>query len=435
METKFIDRSTSIYGTGSSARFLDDSEVTALIHAGMASLDIDGRRVLLIVPDGTRTAPLPLLFRCIHTELASRVAALDVLIALGTHQPMTAAQIDRHLGVLPGEWQTVFRGVRVFNHQWDDPATFVSVGEITTAEIESLSGGLLSASVEVRINRKALEYDLLLICGPVFPHEVVGFSGGNKYLFPGISGREVIDVSHWLGALLTSYAIIGKLGVTPVRHLIDRAAALIPTPKQYVAAVVAPDHGRLCGLFIGAPEEAWKAAAHLSAQVHIRYIEQPFQQVLSIVPGMYQDMWTAAKGMYKVEPIVADGGEVIIYAPHITEFSVTHGATLAAIGYHVRDYFVKQWDRFCHYPWGVLAHSTHLAGVGTYDPVDGEQRRIRVTLATGISPERCIAHHIGYRDPATIDVAAWAGRESEGVLVVPRAGEILYRLRHTNVNE
>ncbi len=419
----------------SSSQWLDDDEVTATIRAGMASLDVDGRRVLLIVPDGTRTVPLPLLFRCIHAELASRVAALDVLIALGTHQPMTTAQIERHLGIHPEEWTTRFREMRVFNHQWDDPAAFVSVGEITAAEIESLSSGLLSTSVTVRINRKALEYDLLLICGPVFPHEVVGFSGGNKYLFPGISGREVIDVSHWLGALLTSYAIIGRPGVTPVRHLIDRAAALVPTPKQCVAAVVAPDHGRLCGLFIGAPEEAWQAAAHLSAQVHIRYIEHPFRQVLSIVPGMYQDMWTAAKGMYKVEPIVEDGGEVIIYAPHITEFSVTHGAMLAAIGYHVRDYFVKQWDRFCHYPWGVLAHSTHLAGVGTYDPVDGEQRRIRVTLATGISPERCAAHHIGYRDPATIDVAAWAGRESEGVLVVPKAGEILYRLRHTSVNE
>ncbi len=419
----------------SSSQWLDDDEVAATIRAGMASLDVDGRRVLLIVPDGTRTVPLPLLFRCIHAELALRVAALDVLIALGTHQPMTTAQIERHLGIHPEEWTTRFREMRVFNHQWDDPATFVSVGEITAAEIESLSGGLLSTSVEVRINRKALEYDLLLICGPVFPHEVVGFSGGNKYLFPGISGREVIDVSHWLGALLTSYAIIGRPGVTPVRHLIDRAAALVPTPKQCVAAVVAPDHGHLCGLFIGAPEEAWQAAAHLSAQVHIRYIEHPFRRVLSIVPGMYQDMWTAAKGMYKVEPIVEDGGEVIIYAPHITEFSVTHGATLAAIGYHVRDYFVKQWDRFCHYPWGVLAHSTHLAGVGTYDPVDGEQRRIRVTLATGISPERCAAHHIGYRDPATIDVAAWAGRESEGVLVVPKAGEMLYRLRHANVNE
>ncbi|MCS7290413.1 MAG: lactate racemase domain-containing protein [Roseiflexus sp.] len=414
---------------------MDNEEVVAIINEGMASLDVDGKRVLLIVPDGTRTVPLPLLFRSIHAALAPRVAALDVLIALGTHQPMTAAQIDRHLGVLPGEWETTFRGVRAFNHRWDDPKTFASVGVISASEIETLSNGLLAVPVEVRINRMALEYDCLLICGPVFPHEVVGFSGGNKYLFPGISGREVIDVSHWLGALITSYVIIGAPSVTPVRRLIDRAASLVPTPKHCVAVVVAPENGRICGIFIGSPEEAWQAAAHLSAQVHIRYVDRPFQQVLSVVPTMYQDMWTAAKGMYKVEPVVADGGEVIIYAPHITEFSVTHGATLAAIGYHVRDYFVKQWDRFRHYPWSVLAHSTHLAGVGEYDPLHGERPRIRVTLATGISAERCAAHNVGYRDPATIDPAAWAGRETEGVLLVPRAGEMLYRLRNVSAQE
>jgi nickel-dependent lactate racemase len=412
-----------------------NDEIAAIVHQGMASLDADGKRVLLIVPDGTRTVPLPLLFRHIHAALASRVAALDVLIALGTHQPMTTAQIDRHLGVVPKEWETTFRGVRVFNHRWDDPDTFVSVGVIPASEIETLSNGMLAVPVDVQINRMALEYDCLLICGPVFPHEVVGFSGGNKYLFPGISGREVIDVSHWLGALITSYAIIGVPGVTPVRRLIDRAAALVPTPKHCIAVVVSPENGQIGGIFTGSPEEAWQAAARLSAQMHIRYVDRPFRQVVSVVPPMYRDMWTAAKGMYKVEPVVADGGEVIIYAPHITEFSVTHGATLAAIGYHVRDYFVRQWDRFQHYPWGVLAHSTHLSGVGEYDPLHGERPRIRVTLATGISAERCVAHNVGYRDPATIDPAAWSGREAEGVLLVPKAGEMLYRLRHAGVQE
>jgi len=424
-----IDLPEKVYGSGDAARFLSDDEVAAVVREGLNPIAVDGRRVLLIVPDGTRTVPLPLLFRCIHAALAPRVAALDVLIALGTHQPMTPAQINRHLGVMPGEWETTFRGVRVFNHEWSDPATCIPVGVIDAAEIEALSNRLLAVPVEVRINRKALEYDHLVICGPVFPHEVVGFSGGNKYLFPGISGREVIDVSHWLGALITSYAIIGVPGTTPVRRLIDRAAALVPTPKWCIAVVVAPENGRLCGIFSGTPEDAWQAAAHLSAQVHIRYVDRPFRRVLSVIPEMYQDMWTAAKGMYKLEPVVADGGEIIIYAPHITEFSTTHGATLAEIGYHVRDYFVRQWERFRHYPWSVLAHSTHLAGSGEYDPERGERPRIRVTLATGISPERCAAHHVGYCDPATINPAEWAGREAEGLLLVPKAGELLYRLR------
>jgi nickel-dependent lactate racemase len=418
-----------MYGYGYTDRVLTDDEVAAIVAEGLAPEELDGRRVLLIVPDGTRTAPMPQLFRLIHAALAPRVAQLDVLIALGTHQPMSEAQIDAHLGVARSEWDTTFAGVRVFNHHWEDPATFITLGAITADEVAAISGGMLSRAVEVRVNRLVTEYDRLLICGPVFPHEVVGFSGGNKYLFPGVSGPEVINLSHWLGALITSYAIIGTPGITPVRRVIDRAAGMVPTPKTCAALVVAPGGTRLAGLFVDTPEAAWEAAAALSAQLHVRYVERPFERVLAVMPPMYQDIWTAAKGMYKLEPVVADGGELVIYAPHITEFSYTHGTLLAEVGYHVRDYFVRQWQRFEGYPWGVLAHSTHLRGAGEYDLELGERPRIRVTLATGISRERCAAHNLGYLDPAAVDVAAWADREHEGLLLVPKAGEILYRLK------
>jgi lactate racemase len=180
---------------------------------------------------------------------------------------------------------------------------------------------------------------------------------------------------------------------------------------------------------VGPAQEAWSAAADLSAQVHVIYVDRPYRQVLSVMPGMYDDIWTAAKGMYKLEPVIADAGEVIIYAPHIDEISYTHGAIIDAIGYHVRDYFVKQWDRFRDYPWGVLAHSTHLRGIGAYDAATGiEAPRIQVTLATSIPEERCRRVNLGYRDPATVDPAAYAGREDEGILLVPHAGEMLYRL-------
>jgi len=145
---------------------------------------------------------------------------------------------------------------------------------------------------------------------------------------------------------------------------------------------------------------------------------------------MYDDIWTAAKGMYKLEPVIETGGEVIIFAPHIDEISYTHGALLREVGYHVRDYFLKQWDRFQNYPGGVLAHSTHLRGLGEFDPSTGEERpRIKVTLATGISKERCRSVNLNYLDPASINLAEWEGREDEGILLVRQAGEMLYRLR------
>ena len=412
-------------GLGFTDRLLTEAEIASLTHAALQS--VTAQRILVIVPDGTRTAPIPHMFRLLHQELRHRTTALDFLIALGTHQPMNEMQINKLLGVEPDEWRTTFSDIKVYNHEWSDPATFVTLGTIPADDISTITQGMLHESVDVRINKLVNDYDLLLICGPVFPHEVVGFSGGNKYLFPGVSGPEVINISHWLGALITSFDIIGVQGITPVRQIINRAAGMVKTPKLCLAMVVAQGTKELAGLYTGTPETAWAEAAALSAQIHIRYLEQPFQRVLSIMPEMYDDIWTGAKGMYKLEPIVADGGEIIIYAPHITEFSYTHGTLLAEIGYHTRDYFLKQWDKFKHYPGGVLAHSTHLRGKGTYDE-HGEHPRISVTLATGISAERCHAHNLGYLDPTSIDVSQWLNREEDGILVIPKAGELLFRL-------
>jgi hypothetical protein len=142
---------------------------------------------------------------------------------------------------------------------------------------------------------------------------------------------------------------------------------------------------------------------------------------------MYEDIWTAGKCMYKLEPVVADGGTLIIYAPHIDEVSYTHGRVLDEVGYHVRDYFVSQWDRFQRYPWGVLAHSTHVKGIGTCEN-GRESPRVNVVLATRIPEERCRRINLGYMDPDTIDPADYANREAEGILYVPKAGETLFRL-------
>jgi nickel-dependent lactate racemase len=150
--------------------------------------------------------------------------------------------------------------------------------------------------------------------------------------------------------------------------------------------------------------------------------------VLSMAATMYDDLWTAAKAMYKLEPAIEDGGEVIIYAPHINEISYTHGKLLDKIGYHTRDYFLTQMDKFKDIPGGVMAHSTHVKGIGTCE--NGvEKPRIKVTLATSIPKERVDKINLGYMDPSKIDVAAWEGREDEGIVVIHKAGEMLYRLK------
>ncbi len=415
-----------------------ESQTRSILAEGLAQADLSGKRVLILVPDGTRSGPMPLFFRLFHEILGGEVAALDYLIALGTHQPMSHEAICRHFGVTPAEMAGKYAAIRVFNHHWERPETFVRLGVIPTAEVEALSDGFFRQDVPVTVNRLILDYDHLIVCGPVFPHEVAGFSGGNKYFFPGISGPEVIDFSHWLGALITNYEIIGKKD-TPVRRLIDRAAGMIDLPKLFCCFVVKPalrgdeyiaaEGGQdLHGLFVGPHETAWPAAVELSEQVNILWTCRTYNRVLSVMPRLYDDIWTAAKGMYKLEPVIADGGEVTILAPHIEEISYTHGRILDEVGYHVRDYFVKQWDRFKHYPWGVLAHSTHLRGLGSYEG-GVERARIDVHLATRIPAERCRRVNLGYRDPDSIRLEEWAGLQDEGVLLVPHAGEMLYRAR------
>ncbi|MBI5387538.1 MAG: DUF2088 domain-containing protein [Verrucomicrobia bacterium] len=384
-----------------------------------------GKRVLLIIPDHTRTAPVGLMFKSLHAQIGGVTKAFDILVALGTHQPMSEEAICQRLEITAEERRSRYGKVIFHNHAWDNPAALKQVGTLTPADVSALTDGLFSMEVPVEINKLVFEYDQVIIVGPVFPHEVVGFSGGNKYLFPGVGGPQILNFFHWLGAVVTNPMIIGNKW-TPVRRVVDKAGALVTVPKLCFCMVV---EGRdLAGLYAGTPEGAWEAASELSRQLHITYKDHPFKTILSCAPAMYDELWTGGKCMYKLEPVLADGGELIIYAPHISEICVSHGKVIEEVGYHCRDYFLKQWDKFKHYPWGVLAHSTHVRGIGRMD--DGvEKCRAQVTLATAIPESVCQKINLGYRDPRSIRQEDFTHREDEGVLLVPKAGEMLYHLK------
>ena len=387
-----------------------------------------GQRVLVLIPDHTRSLPLPFLFRELVKVLAD-TAQLDFMVALGTHPGLPRESMNRLVGISDEERTSIFSHVGLQNHAWDDPSALTTLGVMEDDEIRSIAGdhwhSSLPRQVQIRLNRAAVEHDHVLILGPTFPHEVVGFSGGAKYLFPGISGSEMIDATHWLGALA---GVVGTIGIrdTPVRAMIHAAARRLSTPVTLIALTVVGSG--LSGLFIGDHESAWSAAADLSAQRHVRWCDTPFQRVLSCAPAMYDELWTGAKAMYKLEPAVAVGGEVVIYAPHLDTVSHVHGKYIYDVGYHILPYFLADWDRFRHVPLGVLAHSTHLRGSGVMDG-DVERPNVRVTLASRISADDCARLNLGYMDPDTVNFDEWRDREDEGVLFVPKAGETLYRVR------
>lgn len=404
---------------------LSKGQIQEIIAAGTPASLYENRRILVLTPDGTRSCPLAMMIHILAEAIGSRAAKLDFMVALGTHPILREEQILKLFGITPEDKKNRFRHSAFFCHRWDLPETFHRLGRLSEQEVEILSRGLLRESVPIDINRRIFDYDLLVILGPVFPHEVVGFSGGAKYLFPGISGGEFLHFFHWLGALITCPQIIGEKD-TPVRQMIHRAIELIGLPLHCLAMVVDPQN-RLPGLFAGDIRTAWAAAADLSAKIHIVTKKKPYRIVLGRAPEMYDEIWTAGKVMYKLEQVVADGGKLIIYAPHIRRISSSWEAEIEKIGYHTRDYFLAHPERFRDAPRCVLAHSTHVRGIGTC--INGiEKPRIEVILSTTIPREKCLKMNLGYLDPAEVRLEDFRNREDDGILYVDHAGEVLYRL-------
>ncbi|MHC4243755.1 MAG: lactate racemase domain-containing protein [Planctomycetota bacterium] len=403
---------------------VDNSQAGEAVGEFFAQNDYASKRILVIIPDNTRSGPIGDVFKLMFDCLENKAKAVDCLVALGTHQPLSEEQICTRLCMTAEQRSSKYASVNFFNHEWEKAETFTSIGRITADEIEQISGGLFREEVDIAINKKILEYDEFFILGPVFPHELVRFSGRHKYIFPGIAGDDIIHFFHWLGGVITNPVINGNKW-TPTRQVVEKAASFLTMPHKLFAIVALEED--LKGIFIGDTAEAWEKAADLSEQVHITYKDKSYNTILGLAPEMYDDIWTAGKVMYKLEPILADGATLIIYAPHITEISYTHGKWLDKIGYHTRDYFLKRMEQFEGVPRGIIAHSTHVKGIGTYID-DVEKPRVNVVLATSIDKERCDKVNLGYMNPDEVNIADYENKEDHGILVVQHAGEVLHRL-------
>lgn len=416
-----------ISGYGTAEAVLSSAEMRDIISAALPEDKIRHKRLLVLTPDSTRTCPLPDMVRALNDIVGKAAARLDFMVALGTHTPMPEEKILELYGIDEHQ-RSSFANSSFLNHRWDLEETMTRIGWIEAEDIEQLSGGRLRERVPVDINRAVFDYDLIIICGPVFPHEVVGYSGGAKYLFPGISGGEFLHAFHWLGAVVTCAGTIG-IKHTPVREVINKAMELIDT-EVFCLAMVVKSQTELFGLFAGDYKQAWSKAADLSEQVHVIEKEQAYPIVFGVCPPMYNEIWTGGKVMYKLEQVVADGGKLIIYAPHITEVSRTWGTDIERIGYHIVDYFLEQPGKFTDIPRGVLAHSTHVRGTGMMQ--DGvEKPRIDVVIASQIPPETCAKINLGYLSPDNIDPEEFRNREDQGILFVEKAGEILHRVKQS----
>ncbi|THB73537.1 MAG: DUF2088 domain-containing protein [Desulfobulbaceae bacterium] len=415
-----------VLGAGNLTSGLSETDIRSVMESGLVPELYENKKVLVLTPDTTRTCPLPLMISILQELIGDGAERLDFMVALGTHQPLSEERILELYGITEEQREQLYADTIFHNHRWDLESTFKRIGYLSEKDTTEVSGGRLKEKVPVDINKAIFDYDQLLILGPVFPHEVVGYSGGAKYLFPGISGGEFLHFFHWLGAVVTCPGTIG-IKHTPVREVINKAMKLVDVPV-FCMSMVVKSKSELFGFYLGDYIESWEAAADLSEKIHVIYKDKQFQTVLGVCPEMYYELWTGGKVMYKLEQVVAPGGKLIIYAPHITEVSRTWGNYMDKIGYHIVDYFLTQPDKFTDIPRGVLAHSTHVRGIG--EMKDGREKpRIEVVLASSLSEEECQKINLGYMDYRSINLDDYKNREDEGVLFVDHAGETLHLVK------
>ena len=394
-----------------------------IIHEALKEIQ-PHERVLAIISDKTRDDNTDQLFPIVNrflTELG--VAKFDALVAQGTHPPMTQAQKLAKIGIPD------FAG-RIFDHCWDRAEEIVTLGELSLETVSSLTGGLIERAVPVTINKllSAGVYDTVLVFGATVPHEVAGFAGGAKYFFPGVAGPELTHTTHWLGALAGIENTIGEVE-TPTRKLIEAAVELVPARIISLNAVVSRGaDGKLItyALFAGDIKDAFRRAAAISREVHIRYTGRKYKRVIALLDPHYDELWVGGKASYKLGAIIQDGGELIIFAPHLTKLSETHGALIEKYGYapleSVRDMLgvsEELRENLC-----IAAHLAHVAYAGRIDSDGNIVPRYRITMASGLDDQTCKRVNLGYLDYRTFDYAT----TDPDTLIVENAGRDLYKV-------
>jgi nickel-dependent lactate racemase len=418
----------SFIGKGSPDLDLSPGELREILEQTLLRI-APGARVLAIIPDKTRDDNTDLLFPFAADILTAReVAQFDALVAQGTHVPMTDDEKRSKIGFSAGAPAGVLG--EIFDHQWNVPGELTTIGELSAAEVTRLTGGLINDAVPVNLNRRLAPgvYDTILVFSATVPHEVAGFAGGAKYFFPGVAGPDLTHATHWLGALASIENVIGRVE-TETRHMIEAAADLVSAQIITLNSVVTRDDEnrlRTHALFTGDFRSAFRAAARVSSHVHIKYTGRKYRRVVALLDEHYDELWVGGKASYKLGGIIDEGGELIIYAPHLRAISETHGKLIEKYGYAPLDR-VREMVALSTELQNNLAVAAHLAHVSYAGKRNAEGRvipRYRITMASALDEDTCRRVNLGFMDYRKFRREDY--ENDPDTLVVERAGRDLY---------
>ena len=416
-------------GTGAPEADLTAADFRKILGQALSNVS-SGERILAIISDKTRDDNTPELFPIAAEILAEKnISKLDALVAQGTHSPMNDADKLSKIGAK--SLTEIPNLENIFDHDWSDPEKLTVIGEIGAEKVRAVTENLFDKPIKLSINKLLADgnYDCILIFGATVPHEVAGFAGGAKYFFPGVAGAELTHATHWLGALNSIEKTIGRVE-TPTRHLIEAAADFIPAEVISITSVVSrADENRLQthALFAGDFRLALRRAAEISRQIHIKYTGRKYKRVVALLDEHYDELWTGGKASYRLGAIIETGGELIIFAPHLTCISETHGAAIEKFGGYAPLEKVKELvaasgelqENLC-----VAAHLAHVAYAGRTDENGEIQTRFKITLVSKVDAEICRRVNLNFSDYQTFNLAEY--ENDPDTLIVERAGRDLY---------
>lgn len=348
-------------------RGLGEPEISSALERSIEGRAL--RRVLIIPPDYTRFhSNAGFITNVYYHLLTRRGCEVDILPALGTHEPVSREQAASMFGDIPYE--------RFLVHDWRRDV--VRLGSVPGEFIAARSDGLWTESIDVEIDPRVMDegYDLIISPGQVVPHEVVGMSNHAKNLFVGVGGSSMINCSHMVGAVYGLERMMGRAD-TPVRAIFDYASEhfLRDRPIMYVLTVTTAPENRILthGLFIGSDRRCFENAVRLSQLKNVFYVDEPIKKcVVYLEPTEFKTTWLGNKAVYRTRMAMADGGELIILAPGVRRFGedMDVDALIRKYGYtgrlHILDVFREPGSGDLRGNMGAAAHLIHGSSDGRF---------------------------------------------------------------------
>lgn len=345
---------------------IKDAELEAALKKSIEGKNL--KRVLILPPDFTRMYSGAGKITAMYYHLLKDSCDVDVMPALGTHEPMTKQECDTFfLGEVPFE--------KILEHNWKTDV--VKIGEVPAEFVNEVSEGLVNQKIDVEVNRRIVsgEYDLIISVGQVVPHEVVGMANYSKNIFVGCGGNSMINSSHMLGAFYGMERVMGK-DHSPVRKVFDYAEQnfLKDVPLMYVLTVTTNvgEETLLHGVYIGRERVLFEQAVEHSRQKNLTFVEAPLKKVVVYLdPREFKSTWLGNKAVYRTRMAMADGGELIILAPAVKKFGedAENDRLIRKYGYVGRENVLKLVDENVDLQenLSVAAHLIHGSSDGRFN--------------------------------------------------------------------